>query len=302
MKIETFQIENAICEVYCAGLRLLDGQPEVTRELKEDATVVTALDLEIQKYIETQLGPIFPGYVFIGEEERETEKEKEKKKEKEESRPKGWVIVDPIDGTAPFASGLNYFGISLAVFDEGRQPLLAIMHLPGLRKWYVASFEDQPPVRYQVACSGLVRVSKLEAIPPREMHWRMEDSYIYVGSDAHRRLDLAAYPVKIRALGATVAHLLLLTDSTLDPRLGPVLDPGAVILTRYKLWDVAAGLALAYANGLEIRNLVTGAAYQLKEMFAQPTKTPPALIVGHPEVLRDLDDCVRVRGDRRKRD
>jgi fructose-1,6-bisphosphatase/inositol monophosphatase family enzyme len=177
----------------------------------------------------------------------------------------------------------------MAVIDEGHQPLLAIMHLPGLRKWSIASFEDQGLVRYQVACDGnSVRVSKLETVPTMRMDWRIEDSYTYVGSDAHQQLDLSAYPGKIRALGSTVAHLVLLADRTLDP--------AAVILTRYKVWDAAAGLALASANGLEIRNLATGAAYRPEEMFANATDVPPVLMVGDPKVLPALAHCVRVCG------
>jgi fructose-1,6-bisphosphatase/inositol monophosphatase family enzyme len=72
------------------------------------------------------------------------------------------------------------------------------------------------------------------------------------------------------------------------------MDPAAVILTRYKVWDAAAGLALANAAGLEIRNLTTGTAYRPEEMFAE---VPPVLMVGRPEILRVLADRVRVRGE-----
>jgi myo-inositol-1(or 4)-monophosphatase len=280
-RIETFQIEAAIAAVYDAGILLLKGQAQVSWKLKKDGTFVTPLDFETQESIETQLRRIFPGYGFIGEED-----------------PRSWptaflpqcrIIVDPIDGTGPFARGLNYFGISLAVIDERHQPRLAMMHLPGLGKWCVASFEDQVPIRYQVACHrNSARISKLERAPSMRMDWRIEDSYTYVASDAHQQLDLSAYPGKIRALGSTVAHLVLLADRTLDP--------AAVILTRYKVWDAAAGLALAHANGLEIRDLATGAAYRPEEMFADVEGIPPALLVGHPKVLRALTHCVRVRG------
>jgi myo-inositol-1(or 4)-monophosphatase len=281
VKIETFQIEAAIGVVNRAGVLLLKGQAHVPWKLKEDGTFVTALDLETQKSIEAQLRRIFPGYGFIGEED-----------------PRSWptaflpqcrIIVDPIDGTGPFARGLNYFGISLAVIDERHRPLLAITHLPGLRKWCVASFVDRTPTRYQVACRrNSARISKLARAPSMRMDWRIEDSYTYVPSDAHQQLDLSAYPGKIRALGSTVAHLVLLADRTLDP--------AAVILTRYKVWDAAAGLALAHANGLEIRDLATGTAYRPEEMFADVEGIPPALLVGHPKVLRALAHCVRVRG------
>jgi myo-inositol-1(or 4)-monophosphatase len=281
VKVERSQIEAAIAVVNSAGVLLLKGQAGVSWKLKTDGSFVTALDLETQESIKAQLREIFPGYEFIGEEDPQSWSMA--------FRPQCRIILDPIDGTGAFARGLNYFGISLAVIDERHQPLLAITHLPGLRKWCVASFEDQAPMRYEVACDGnLLRVSKLETVPSMRMDWRIEDSYTYVGSNAHQQLDLSAYPGKIRALGATVAHLALLADRTIDPI--------AVILTRYKVWDAAAALPLAYANGLEIRNLTTGAGYRTEELFAEVTANPPVLMVGDPKVLPALAHWVRVRG------
>jgi fructose-1,6-bisphosphatase/inositol monophosphatase family enzyme len=281
MKIETRQIRAAVDAVYGAGTLLLRGQTEVSWKLKEDGTFVTELDLQTQQSLQAHLAHIFPEYVFIGEEDRQTWSLA--------ALPQCRIILDPIDGTGPFARGLNYFAISLAVIDELHQPLLALVHLPGLGKWGVASFEDQVPTRYQVACSGsCLRVSESKPIPSIRMGWRVEDSYTYVGSNAHQQLDLSSYPGKIRALGATAAHLLLLLDLTLDP--------AAVILTRYRMWDAAAGAALAYANGLEIRNIATGTTCQPGEMFTEGTDIAPVLMVGHPKVLGDLAGFVRLRG------
>jgi len=281
VKIETSQVEAACDVVHRAGVLLLKGQAKVSWELKKDGTFVTALDLRTQEFIKAKLRRIFPGYGFVGEEDPRSWPRAFK--------PERRIIVDPIDGTGPFARGLNYFGISLAVIDESHQPLLAIMHLPGLAKWCIASFEDQVAIRHQIARRGnSVRVSKLATAPPMRMDWRIEDSYTYVASDAHKQLDLCAYPGKIRDLGSTVAHLVLLADRTLDP--------AAVILTRYRIWDVAAGLAVACAEGLEIRNLTAGTGIQLREIFARVTQFPPALMVGHPKVLRALARYVRVRG------
>jgi myo-inositol-1(or 4)-monophosphatase len=281
VKIETSQVEAACDVVHRAGVLLLKGQAKVSWELKKDGTFVTALDLRTQKFIKAKLRRIFPGFGFVGEEDPQSWPIAFK--------PERRIIVDPIDGTGAFARGLNYFGISLAVVDESHLPLLAIMHLPGLAKWCVASFEDQVAIRHRITRRGnSVRVSKLATAPPMRMDWRIEDSYTYVASDAHKQLDLCAYPGKIRDLGSTVAHLVLLADRTLDP--------AAVILTRYKVWDVAAGLALACAEGLEVRNLTAGTDMQLGEIFAGVTQTQPALMVGHPKVLRALAHHVRVRG------
>ena len=90
----------------------------------------------------------------------------------------------------------------------------------------------------------------------------------------------------MRALGATAAHLALLMDNTTDP--------AAVVLSRYKIWDIAAGLALARAAGLDIRNLTSGATFHFEELFGESTLWP-VLLVGPSEVLNALADSVRVR-------
>ena len=279
MKITNRQIEDAIAAMSQAGRLLLERQAHVPWGLKEDGSFVTDLDLQSENFLEDRLQTVFPDCQFVGEEAPQSWSMA--------FSPQSRIVLDPIDGTGAFVRGLNYFAISLAVIDERHHPVLAVIYLPGLRRWCAASFEGRRPTRYQIEgeCDSL-RVSEIEVAPAMRANWRLEDSYTYVGSDAHQRLDMSTYAGKTRALGASAAHLVLLTDGTMDP--------AAVILTRYKVWDVAAGLALADAAGLEIRNLTTGTAYRPDEMF---TKVPPVLIVGHPEVLHVLADRVHVRGE-----
>jgi len=280
VKVSIQQIEDAAAAMHLAGRALLEEQPHVSWKLKEDGTFVTGLDLRTQEFLEVRLRQIFPASGFVGEETPRTWPEL--------SDPVTRIILDPIDGTAPFARGLNCFGISLAVIDEQHYPLLAIVHLPGLGKCYAASFEGRKPTQYQVTSDGdSVRVVGSEQ-PQIRVDWRIEDSYIYLGSDAHRRLDLSRCKAKIRALGSTAAHLALLTEGTLDP--------AAVILTRYRVWDVAAGLALASSAGLEIRNLTAGTPYKPEAIFVAAGDVPPVLLAGHPDVLRSLGDQISLRG------
>lgn len=273
------QIEDAVVAMHRAGCLLLEGQDQVPWKLKDDGTFVTDLDLQVEDTLGSVLRIIFAGCRFIGEEDPSSWSLTS------DSRPK--IVLDPIDGTAPFVRGLNYFAISLAVVEGSGQPLLAIIYLPGLRKWCVASFEDLKPTMYEVTFQGdAPLMSVIEGGHPGPKDWSVEHCYIYVGSDAHRQLDLSAYQGKVRALGATAAHLALLTDNTTDPV--------AVVLSRYKIWDIVAGLALASAAGLDIRNLTSGAAFHFEELFGH-SKVWPVLLVGPSEVLNALADSVRVR-------
>jgi myo-inositol-1(or 4)-monophosphatase len=189
------------------------------------------------------------------------------------------MILDPIDGTAAYARGLNFYAISLALADDAGRPLLAILHLPGMGRWFVATFDASGATVHSVAETdrGLdVRPQVPRADPPPAL---TPDAYLWLGSDPHLRLDLSRWPGKVRALGATAAHLALLLDDTIDPI--------AAVVTRYKIWDVAAGLALAEAAGFEIRDLrAPGTAITLDTLLREGTAPP--FVVARPQALAAL--------------
>jgi fructose-1,6-bisphosphatase/inositol monophosphatase family enzyme len=258
--------------VHDAGRRLSRAQPGVAWTLKPDGSFVTALDRAVEDRLRTRLLKRFPDAVFIGEEGSP------------EARPvpagRPRIILDPIDGTAAFARGLNFFAISLAVFDGSGEPALAILHLPGMRRWYVA----RGRVLYTVG-AGLRPTLRPRR---RRRHTPLRDlrpSYVYLGSDPHLALDLTAWPGKTRALGATASHLGLLLDDTIDPV--------AAIVTRYKIWDVAAGLILAEAAGLDVRDLERPQSTLRVGALLDRARLPP-LLVGRPDVVRRLVRAVRL--------
>ncbi len=78
--------------------------------IKGRADFVTKKDLEVQNYIFTELGKLYPDIGFIGEEE-----------DKNISGGSGmqWIL-DPIDGTTNYIYGYNMSAISLALKDKQR--------------------------------------------------------------------------------------------------------------------------------------------------------------------------------------
>jgi 8-oxo-dGTP pyrophosphatase MutT (NUDIX family) len=168
-----------------------------------------------------------------------------------------------------------------------KYPVLAALHVPAMRRWYVASFAQQTPdwrlstTFHKVA----VKDDKLAVtpfVPPFNFRERLQqkfsDSYLWFSSDAHGKLDLHSFRGKNRSLGATGSHMaFLLDEGTADPR--------AVAITRAKVWDVAAGLALASAAGMEVHDLRSGALVEVGDLirgaFAQPQeRTPPLVLTG----------------------
>jgi fructose-1,6-bisphosphatase/inositol monophosphatase family enzyme len=283
MQVTESKILAAVSGIYLAGLRLVEKQPDVRFQwkLKEDGTFITHLDLETQRSLQDHLSDVFPNYRFIGEEDVPGERSLGLISE---HQPR--IILDPIDGTAAYARGLNLFAISLAVIDAENRPLLAIIHLPAMGRWCAASFEGSSSRRYEVSIrDDGPRIQLVDRVVAQPAQWRLEDSYVYVSSNTHRILDLSAYQGKCRSFGATAAHLALLLEGTIDP--------AAVVITRYAVWDVAAGLALAEAWGFEIRDLGAGEMVTTTDILSGGSKTP-ALIVGCPGVLSALRSQVRI--------
>jgi myo-inositol-1(or 4)-monophosphatase len=267
------QVEAAVAAMAGAGRLLVEGQPGIRSRSKADGTVVTDLDLEIQRSLKDQLCGVFPECVFVGEEDADVAEAA--------CAPKPRLVLDPIDGTTAFARGLNFFSISLGLIDSEGEPLVGIVFMPGLGKWYAAALEATGWVSYAVSVrGGVARLKPLEVRLPGPQPWRLKLSYVYVHSDAFRRLDLSAFEGNIRVLGPSATHLAMLLDR------GP--DPCAVILTGYRLWDVIGGLILARAAGFEIRDL-----RQPDDGFSFPAfvhdlvhfeKMPP-LVVGTADIV-----------------
>ena len=91
--------------------------PEII--IKEDATPVTVADREAERAIREAIERAFPGDAILGEEEGG-----------DPSIPDRWVI-DPIDGTKSFVSGVPLYGTLLS-YEVDRTPILGVCYLPGL--------------------------------------------------------------------------------------------------------------------------------------------------------------------------
>ncbi len=94
----------------------------VAVEKKSDNSPVTIADRECEKKINGILEKRFPDYSLLGEESGFADKNSECK----------W-IVDPIDGTREFISGLPFFGTLIALEEKGKV-VLGVAYMPLLEK------------------------------------------------------------------------------------------------------------------------------------------------------------------------
>jgi fructose-1,6-bisphosphatase/inositol monophosphatase family enzyme len=101
-----------------AGRLALDARTRGLSEWTKDGNeLVTSAELQIHAYVAAELSRRFPAVSLLTEES------------KAHAIPPGrFIVVDEIDGTAPFAAGADTWGVMIALIDE--EPIAAVIHLP----------------------------------------------------------------------------------------------------------------------------------------------------------------------------
>jgi myo-inositol-1(or 4)-monophosphatase len=94
---------------------------EVARTHKTDGSIVTAADLAMQAALTRELAERWPQYGLLGEEMTESEQQHLW----DHPGPGIWVL-DPLDGTSNFATGIPFFSVSLALVIGG-DPVLGLV-------------------------------------------------------------------------------------------------------------------------------------------------------------------------------
>jgi len=97
---------------------------EVGHEIKADGSPVTPVDREVELRLREHIDTHYPGYGVFGEElpNRDTDAERV------------WVI-DPIDGTRQYATGIPVYGTLIGLAEAG-QFVLGVMDFPATRdRW-----------------------------------------------------------------------------------------------------------------------------------------------------------------------
>lgn len=123
-----------------AGALLLEESGSVDRRAKGRFDLVTAADTRIEDFLASELERRFPGDRLLAEESSA------RKPASVDGR--CWVI-DPLDGTVNFASGVPVFSISLALLADG-VPILGVVYDPvhdelfSARRGHGASLNGRP--------------------------------------------------------------------------------------------------------------------------------------------------------------
>ncbi len=106
------------------------GQP-LTVDIKADDSPVTQADRGVEAALRERLAALHPDHGILGEEHGRERLDAEYV----------WVI-DPIDGTRSFISGLPLWGTLIALMHQGR-PVLGLVDVPAIgERWYACTGES----------------------------------------------------------------------------------------------------------------------------------------------------------------
>lgn len=103
--------------IKAAKEELLPRFTKVKRGIKADGTFLTEADLAVQHRIAEELQTNWPAILFLGEEMPAAEQQALLLSDKPL-----WVL-DPLDGTSNYASGIPFYSVSLALIEQGQLSL-----------------------------------------------------------------------------------------------------------------------------------------------------------------------------------
>ncbi|MEH6305216.1 inositol monophosphatase family protein [Olivibacter sp. CPCC 100613] len=174
---------------------------------KEDDSYVSEGDLLFESLIKTYLAVHYPDFFLVSEESPELNTLHVKKA--------NVIILDPIDGTENFVSGLKEWGVAVCVYKEGKhqQSMLA---LPELGCYLVTGEKIE---RYES------RIAGISSSLTREDLLKLEPGFEY------------------RIIGCCVYNMYNVITGSYFSFENP---KGA------KIWDIIPGLNLAIEHGLNV--------------------------------------------------
>jgi histidinol phosphatase-like enzyme (inositol monophosphatase family) len=233
-------------------IKPLYRQPSVVVETKSDQSPVTVADRGAEQLMRSRIAKRFPTHGILGEEFGNERADAEFV----------WVL-DPVDGTKAFITGLPLWGTLIALLHEG-QPVLGCIHQPILEQLVLGDGTTTLLNGRAVRCRGTTRIedSTLLTSDP------LTPAKLQNGATFDALLHRAKL---VRTWGDCYGYLLLATgwaDITLDPIMN--------------LWDIAALVPIIRGAGGVITDWQGGSAYPASSTVAAAT---PEL---HEQVLAVL--------------
>ena len=227
-------------------------QPGLAVESKSDASPVTVADRGAEELMRHRIAQKFPTHGIIGEEFGRERADAEFV----------WVL-DPIDGTKSFVSGVPLWGTLIALLHQG-QPVLGCIHQPILGQLVVGDGQTTELNGRPVRCRSTQRLEDATLVTSDPLNpAKYQNGARYDALQQRAKL--------VRTWGDCYGYLLVATGWA-DISVDPIMNP----------WDIAALIPVIRGAGGVITDWHGGAAYPAESTIACAT---PAL---HAAVLATL--------------
>lgn len=226
------------------------SDPALAVEFKSDASPVTAADQGAEQLLRDLISKKFPAHGIVGEEFGNVN----------ENAEFVWVL-DPIDGTKSFITGVPLWGTLIALLHQG-VPVLGAIHQPILNQLMIGDNAtttlNNRPVRVR-PCTRIEEATLLTSDPYNPAKYQNGAAYDALA----RRARLA------RTWGDCYGYLLLASGRA-DAALDPVMNP----------WDIAALVPVVRGAGGLITDWQGGSPYPAASTIAAGPGLHAALISG----------------------
>lgn len=229
----------------------------VRSDWKSDGTRVTPADIAISEGIFNELRAQFSADEFLSEELGDATAPIKL------AARFAWVL-DPIDGTNNYATGIPHCAISLALLENG-QPVYGVIYDlarrvlmhggPGFGAW-----DGERATRVNTATKANQRMLGFHSPMDRRF-------------SPHATLLVERF--KIRALGSSTLHLAYVGAGLFD----------ATVDHNVRVWDIAAAVPLVLGAGGEVRYL-EGDVFPLRVFDLKMPRVP--FFAGSPETCEEL--------------
>lgn len=258
-------LETAIVAARLAGQKALEDINFVKFSIKNDSELVTPTDSACQQIIIDKVKETFPDHGFIAEEGDQGKIFKQTPRGSQQI----WWVIDPIDGTNNFVKKIPIFAVSIAAVYQG-QPIVGVIFDPSTDSIFTAVKDNDAQINSR-------RINASDG---------NMDKYSSVGLDTHLGEKVPQWALEImtrtrfRTLGSAALQIAYVAKGALI----------ATVLTRPKLWDIAAGALIAQSAGAKVTN------WEGKDIFpmdldnynGQELKTLTANKKVHAEILELL--------------
>jgi myo-inositol-1(or 4)-monophosphatase len=184
--------------------------------MKNDGSPVGDLDVAIENFVIKQLPALLPGFQFIGE---------------ESIFPVEWngnyVVVDPVDGTENYVSGIPIWGTGIALFVDN-QLAASWVSFPEIKMEMASRALDGFLVENFRGFRGPLKESRVSAYSSNS-NWEM------IAKD---------FPEEIRVFGCSLFNLSLAATSSITFKSS---SKGV------RLWDIVPAALVALESGKKVK-------------------------------------------------